>query len=168
MRGIFIDQGNDKPSWWFIVDRTLGKLAKWLRILGYDTIYWRSDDLEGLLRRAKEEGRTLITKDGTVYRRRGAIEALLIREDNPFRQVQLVVRHLQLSIQEEKLFSRCLACNAVLEDVDPQEVRGEVPDYIFHTHQEFSRCPSCRKVYWAGTHYERMTKVVEKLQEGRP
>ena len=59
------------------------------------------------------------------------------------------------------LFSRCLACNTPLEDVTPEEVKGEVPDYIFHTHQEFSRCPSCRKVYWAGTHYGHMARVVE-------
>ncbi|MBW2039022.1 MAG: Mut7-C RNAse domain-containing protein [Deltaproteobacteria bacterium] len=152
----------------FITDRTLGKLTKWLRILGFDTVCWRSDDAGGLLRRAQGEGRVLITKDTKVYKRRGALEALLIWEDNPFLQLQLVVRYFHLPIKEESLFSRCLACNTPLEDVAPEEVKEEVPDYIFHTHQEFSRCPSCQKVYWAGTHYEHMTEVVERLRGGEP
>jgi uncharacterized protein len=149
----------------FIADKTLGKLAKWLRILGYDTVYWRSDDLIGLLRRAQEEGRALITKDTKLYQERGSVKALLIREGNPFLQLKEVVRHFRLPLNKEMLFSRCLTCNAPLEDVVPEEVKEEIPDYIYHTHQEFSRCPSCRKVYWAGTHYGHMARVVERLQE---
>jgi uncharacterized protein with PIN domain len=149
----------------FIADKTLGKLVKWLRILGYDTVYWRSDDLRGLLRRAQEEGRALITKDTNLYQGKGSLRALLLREDNPFLQLQEVVRLFQLPVKQAMLFSRCLTCNAPLEDVVPEEVKEEVPDYIYHTHQGFSRCPSCRKVYWAGTHYGHMARVVERLQE---
>ena len=149
----------------FIADKTLGKLAKWLRILGYDTVYWRSDDLTGLLSRAQEEGRALITKDTKLYQERESVRALLIREDNPFLQIQEVVRHFRLSLNKEMLFSRCLTCNALLEEVVPEEVKEEVPDYIYHTHHAFSRCPSCRKVYWAGSHYGHMATVVERLQE---
>jgi uncharacterized protein with PIN domain len=149
----------------FIADKTLGKLAKWLRILGYDTIYWRSDDLTGLLSRALEEGRALITKDSKLYQGKGTVRALLIQEDNPFLQLQEVLRHFRLPVNKEMLFTRCLICNASLEEVVPEEVKEEVPDYIYHTHQEFSRCPSCRKVYWAGTHYGQMAKVVERLRE---
>ncbi len=152
----------------FIIDRTLGKLAKWLRILGYDAVYWRSGDLDGLLRRAHKESRVLITKDTKLYRRKGSLKALLIREDNPFLQMREVIHHFRLPIQKKKLFSRCLACNTPLVDVDPEEIKDEVPEYIFHTHQEFSRCPSCRKVYWAGTHYEHMSEMVERLKEDRP
>ena len=149
----------------FIADETLGKLAKWLRILGYDTVYWRSDDLRGLLRRAQEEGRALITKDTKLFQGKGSLKALLIREDNPFLQLQEVVHLFELPVTEDMLFSRCLTCNTPLEDVAPEEVKGEVPDYIYHTHQEFSRCPFCRKVYWAGTHYGHMARVVKRLQE---
>jgi uncharacterized protein with PIN domain len=149
----------------FIADKTLGKLAKWLRILGYDTVYWRSDDLTGLLHRAHEERRALLTKDTKLYQEKGSLRALLIRDDNPFLQLQEVVRLFQLPLRQDMLFSRCLTCNIPLEDVTPEEVKGEVPDYIYHTHQEFSRCPSCRKVYWAGTHYGHMARVVERLQE---
>ena len=149
----------------FIADKTLGKLAKWLRILGYDTVYWRSNDLKRLLSRALEEERALITKDTKLYQERGSVRALLIREDNPFLQIQEVVRHFRLPVNKEILFSRCLTCNALLEDVVPEEVKEEVPDYIYRTHQAFSRCPSCRKVYWTGTHYGHMAKVVERLQE---
>jgi uncharacterized protein with PIN domain len=149
----------------FIADKALGKLAKWLRILGYDTVYWRSDDVEGILQRAQGEGRTLITKDTKLFKGKGSLEALLIREDNPFRQLQEVVHRFRLPVKKERLLSRCLTCNTPLEEMDPEEVKGEVPDYIYHTQQGFSRCPSCRKVYWAGTHYGHMTAVVERLQE---
>ena len=149
----------------FIVDTTLGKLAKWLRILGYDVIYWRADDPEGILRRAREEGRTLVTKDTTLFKAKGSLEALLIREDNPFRQLKEVVGHFHLIVNKGMLFSRCLSCNAPLKAIDPEEAKGGVPDHIYHTHQEFSRCPICRKVYWAGTHYGQMTRVVERLQK---
>jgi uncharacterized protein with PIN domain len=152
----------------FIVDKTLGKLAKWLRILGYDTFYWRFDDPEEIWRRARDEGRTLITKDTTLYKKgKGSSEALLIREDNPFRQLREVVHHFRLPVKKERLFSRCLACNVPLEAIDAEETKGKVPDYIYQNHQEFSCCPSCGKVYWAGTHYQRMTEVVERLQEER-
>jgi len=149
----------------FIVDTTLGKLAKWLRILGYDTVYWRADDQAGIRRRAQDEGRTLITKDTKLFKATGSVEALLIHEDNPFRQLKEVVRRFHIVVDQGMLFSRCLACNALLERIDPDEAKGAVPDHIYHTHQEFSRCPSCRKVYWAGTHYGQMTRVVERLQK---
>jgi uncharacterized protein with PIN domain len=149
----------------FIVDTALGKLAKWLRILGYDTVYWRADDQAGILRRAHDEGRTLVTKDTKLFKAKGSLEALLIREDNPFRQLKEVVRYFHIRVNQGMLFSRCLACNAPLEAIDPEEAKGAVPDHIYHTHQEFSRCPICRKVYWAGTHSGQMTRVVERLQK---
>jgi uncharacterized protein with PIN domain len=149
----------------FIVDKTLGKLVKWLRILGYDTVYWLGADCQGMLRLAREEERTLITKDTKLYHSTGALPALLIQEDNPFRQLKEMVRHFQLPVRADKLFSRCLACNALLEAIEPEAAKGEVPDHIYHTHQKFSRCPSCRKIYWAGTHYGHMTAAVERLRE---
>jgi uncharacterized protein with PIN domain len=149
----------------FVVDRTLGKLAKWLRILGYDTLYWRTDDLAGILRQAREEDRTLITKETRLYQEKGTVRALLIRESNPFLQLRTVVRQFRLPLHKEQLFSRCLICNAPLEDVLPEEVKEEVPEYIYHSHQEFSRCPLCRKVYWAGSHYGHMVEVVDRLEK---
>jgi uncharacterized protein len=151
----------------FIADTTVGKLVKWLRILGYDTVYWRSEDPQGLLHRARDEGRTLITKDTKLYKDKGSLKALLIQEDNPFLQLQEVVRLFKLPLNKAMFFSRCLICNSQLEMVDPSEAREEVPDYIYHTHRTFSRCPSCRKIYWTGTHYEHMAAVVERLQEDR-
>jgi uncharacterized protein with PIN domain len=149
----------------FIVDTALGKLAKWLRILGYDTVYWRVVDQAGILRRAREEERTLITKDTKLFKAKETVEALLIMEDNPFSQLKGMLRYFRLIVDKEMLFSRCLTCNVSLVSIDPEEAKGGVPDHIYHTHQEFSRCPLCQKVYWAGTHYGQMTRVVERLQE---
>ncbi|OGP93300.1 MAG: hypothetical protein A2Z19_02415 [Deltaproteobacteria bacterium RBG_16_54_18] len=149
----------------FIVDKTLGKLATWLRILGYDTASGHDADLEKIVRQAQDEARTLLTKDKKLYKESGGLPALLLQEDNPFRQLQEVVRHFRLTIKDDLLFSRCLVCNTLLQAIDPAEAQGEVPDYIYHNHWEFSRCPSCRKIYWAGTHYGHMRKMVERLQE---
>jgi len=148
----------------FIADRTLGKLAKWLRILGYDCVYWRSDDLAGLLRCAHDDERAMITKDGKLYRRRGGLQALLVRENDPFRQLVEVLRYFCLSIRDDMLFSRCLVCNEPLHSVSTSDVEGHVPDYVFHTHTKFSRCPSCGRFYWLGTHHDHMAAVVEKLK----
>jgi uncharacterized protein with PIN domain len=149
----------------FLCDRTLGKLATWLRILGYDTASGHATDLDGIIRQARAEARTLLTKDTKLYRMCRGLPALLLEANDPFRQLQEVVHHFRLTIKDELLFSRCLRCNTLLEQIDPREAQGKVPDYIYHNHREFSRCPSCRKIYWAGTHYGHMRKIVEQLQE---
>jgi hypothetical protein len=149
----------------FIVDRTLGKLAKWLRILGYDTLYWRANDIDAIVDRALREHRVIITKDSKLHRRASGTKMLHLREDNYFLQLKTVIRHFHLPIEETKLFSRCLSCNTVLEHVDPEEVQQEIPEYIFHVHRTFSRCRSCCKVYWEGSHRDRITGLVERLRE---
>jgi len=148
----------------FALDRPLGKLAKWLRILGYDALYWRGEE-ERLLELAKEEGRVLITKTRRLGEegKRG-LKVVLIGEDNPFLQLREVMRRLGLRIDPGRLFKRCLSCNVPLQEVTPEEVEGEVPDYVFRTQDRFSRCPVCGKVFWPGTHYERMKEILEELQ----
>ena len=149
----------------FLVDKTLGKLATWLRILGYDTASGQSTDLEGIVSQARDEARTLLTKNTKLYKKSEGLPVLFLEANDPFRQLREVVHYFRLTIKDDLLFSRCLLCNTLLEQIDPQEAHGKVPDYIYHNHREFSRCPSCRKVYWQGTHYGHMRKMVERLEE---
>jgi uncharacterized protein with PIN domain len=144
----------------FIVDRMLGRLAKWLRILGYDTLYWREDNWRMLAEKGR--GRILITRT-TKLPREGQFQGIiLVREDNPELQLRSVIRELGLKIDEHHIFSRCLICNRQLEKIPKEEVEGRVPDFVFSTYSAFNSCPQCSRIYWRGTHQENMrTKLAE-------
>jgi hypothetical protein len=145
----------------FIVDGMLGRLAKWLRILGYDTTYFPDLDDDQLVRRARAEGRLLLTRDGGLARRRG-LQCLLIESDHLEEQLGQMVAELALTGGHP--FSRCPLCNMLLQKVEKPELEGRVPPHIFRTHKDFSLCPNCDRIYWPGTHWAKMR---EKLAEFR-
>jgi uncharacterized protein with PIN domain len=145
----------------FIVDGMLGRLAKWLRILGYDTTYSPHLDDDQLVRQARAEGRLLLTRDRGLARRRG-LQCLLIESDHLEEQLGQIL--VELALTGEHPFSRCPACNTPLHRVEKPELEGRVPPHIFRTHKDFRLCPHCDKIYWPGTHWARMQ---EKLAEFR-
>ena len=139
----------------FVADRMLGKLARWLRALGYDTLYLGSAGDE-VIRRGLDEGRILLTRNRRAHpwRKRGRV--VVIKADDPREQLREVVGHLHLSLAEEALLSRCLGCNRPLVTVGKDEVRGDVPDFVWQTHTKFRRCQGCGRVFWSGSHGENM------------
>lgn len=146
----------------FILDPALGRLAKWLRILGYDAIYWRGSQ-EGLIEVAKRENRIVLTRTQRIYENaRGELTAFLVTENNPLLQLKEVIEGLKLKVKYEDLFSRCLICNEKLRSVPPEVVKDRVPDYVYRTQGCFSECPRCRRVFWGGTHYERMMEDLRR------
>ena len=142
----------------FIVDVNVGRLAKWLRVLGYDALFVPDADDGGLVRIAQREGRILLTKDGRLLERRlftsGQLKAVRVWGDHFTEQVRQVVSELGLDISND--FSRCIECNAALFEVAREEARDRVPPYVFQTQEEFKECPMCHKVYWRGTHWRNM------------
>ncbi|MBC7250663.1 MAG: Mut7-C RNAse domain-containing protein [Anaerolineae bacterium] len=144
-----------------LADGMLGRLAKWLRILGFDTLYDPSLDDHALLRLARAEGRILLTCDRELAHRRGA-PSLLIESTDLESQLRQVIRDLHLS--PDAAFSRCPVCNTPLEALEKEAVRDRVPAHVFRTHTEFSRCPHCDRVYWSGTHRARMLELISRLQ----
>ena len=143
---------NDEPLQ-LLADGMLGKLAKWLRLLGYDTAYDNAaTDLE-LARRARAEGRILLTRDRELAGRRG-LRTLLIQSEILEEQVREVQD--ALGPPPDPALSRCAVCNAALETVSSEEVADCVPPYVLRTQAEFRLCPGCRRVYWAGSHMEMM------------
>jgi uncharacterized protein with PIN domain len=145
----------------FIVDRMLGRLAKWLRILGYDTLYWRGNDWQVLVEKGRD--RIFLTRT-TKFPPGGNFQGVtLVREDNPNLQLRNVVRELGLKIHEHRFFSRCIICNRQLEKIPKEEVEGRVPDFIFSIYSEFNSCPGCSRIYWKGTHQENMRRKVLEL-----
>ena len=146
----------------FIADEMLGRLAKWLRIFGYDTAYFKPVRDSELLRLSVVEKRILLTRDTLLIRRRGIKNFLFISYDQPFEQIKQVVRELNIPYPAEP-FSRCIMCNDLLEPYSKEDSCRAVPEYVCKTQDVFGKCPACHKIYWKGTHYERMEKILGKL-----
>ncbi len=136
-----------------LADGMLGRLARWLRVLGYDTAYASDTDDAELLRRARAEGRVLLTADRALAKRRGA-RTMLIETQILADQLRQVRDTLGPPPGHE--FSRCVACNGELFPVDKSALADRVPPYVLATHKEFYRCHDCGRIYWPGTHVERM------------
>jgi len=147
----------------FIVDRMLGKLAKQLRMLGYDALYYGGEDVYPLIRLGRQEGRVILTRNTKLIPRRPEDTILRITEDDPLLQMKELIQITKIQIDEEKVFSRCLLCNALLDPISRREVEGKVPDFIFYQQKEFFRCPQCQRIYWPGSHQENMQRRMEDL-----
>ena len=152
----------------FIVDVNVGRLAKWLRVMGYDALF--SSDLQDndLVRIALGEGRVLITKDTGLMKRRvvttGRLSAVLVRHDDLRSQLRQLIRSLDLDGHSE--FSRCIRCNKPLVTLPRESAKGLVPPYVYETQKEFMECPLCHKKYWRGTHWANMHRELTQLRDG--
>lgn len=150
-----------EPPPGLVADDHLAKLARWLRILGFDTLYFPKIENQELIRRAVEENRVILTRDTDIAGDPGSARCLLIASDNWIEQLKQVVAELKLKVSSESLFSRCLLCNSPLEPIPREEVQDRVPPFVFQTQKSFVRCPSCDKLYWQGTH---VSHVLDELR----
>jgi uncharacterized protein with PIN domain len=144
----------------FVADAMLGTLAKWLRILGYDTWFDAALNDNELVRLARAEDRVLLTRDRELAQRRG-VQTMLVLSEKLDDQVHQVLADLNL--KPAQAFSRCPVCNEPLEPLDPEAARARVPAYVARTQRTFKICLVCQRVYWRGTHWQRMEKRLEKL-----
>jgi hypothetical protein len=143
----------------FFADVMLGRLARWLRVLGCDTVYPPRRN-PGDLERAAAEGRIPLTRDRKLAASVKA--AVFIESDHVDGQLRHLVSMFPIAARPEAWFTRCLECNSRLEVVSPEQARERVPDYIFETAtREFRRCPTCGRIFWPGSHRERM---IERLR----
>jgi hypothetical protein len=149
----------------FVADCNVGRLARWLRALGYDASYHERIEDAALVREAAAEGRVLLTRDRDLTKRRviqtGLVRAILIRDDDVTVQLRQVFSELGLELEEA--LTRCIECNAELEERVPAVVADRVPAYVRRTQTRYSQCPACGRVYWAGTHWQRMRAVLAGL-----
>ena len=150
----------------FVVDINAGKLARWLRVIGYDTLLFTELDDSQMIRIALGQDRIILTKDRQVLKRRvitsGKVKAILIRGENPKDQLQQVVKTLDLDYHF-KPFTLCLECNNLLIQKNREEVKDSVPPYVYKTQEAFMECPSCHRVYWQGTHWQAMNQELGKF-----
>ena len=146
----------------FIADAMLGRLARWLRLLGFDCAFERDVADETLVRRAVEEGRTVLTRDRALPEEWRIAGVHLLRAEKVRDQLAEVMRAFDLA-PEIQLLSRCSECNAPLRPSTAQEIAGRVPPRVLERHDVFTSCPECGRVYWAGTHTERIERFVDGL-----
>ena len=146
----------------FAADRMLGKLAKWLRILGYDTLYSRTLSGDRFLSLA-DEGRILLTRNTRLVGKIAPDRLVFVEADDPQMQLQDLICILGLKPDPDRFFGRCTVCNGLLEAVVPENVLGKVPDFIWTSHTRFSECRSCGRIYWPGSHLARSRRKIERL-----
>lgn len=166
-----VHQATDHPTR-FMADAMLGRLARWLRILGYNTAYEKVIQDEVLIERVVRENRWLLTRDGHLARRkvlRG--RHTLIKSDNIEGQLRQLHQdlHLELEVNPQRGY-RCADCNVVLASISHQDAAPLVPPFVAQQYQEFLQCPRCRRVFWSGTHWEgllnRLAAAKNKNQVG--
>ena len=137
----------------FIADAMLGRLAKWLRLLGFDVLYYPTIDDRQVIKISREQGRTILTRDTRMLQCKAVKAAVFIRSDQIADQL-LEMKNI-LTSHDPDLAERCAVCNNRLGAVaDRDEIKDLVPDYVYHNFSCFMRCSNCGKIYWEGSHYK--------------
>jgi len=147
----------------FITTNELGRLTKWLRILGFDVIYFVSGNRSELILRSLRQERIILTRDSRMSPQSG-IRLIRIRGDNLKEQLHQVIDELDIEPDEEKLFTRCVICNQALQQVEKPDIVDRVPDYVYNTQTLFVQCPECKRVYWQGTHWGNVRNLLEEVR----
>jgi len=147
----------------FIVDHMLGKLAKYLRMVGLDAVYFTQTDVSTLIKKASQEKRTILSRNARLKKITGFPDVVFINDNQPDKQLSAVLKYFKIHISPEQLFTRCLTCNQKLIVAHHEDVEGRVTSYIFETHKEFFLCPQCKKVYWEGTHLKKMKEIIREV-----
>lgn len=143
----------------FAADVMLGKLAKWLRMLGFDTrvtLFRDRAQIESFLARA----RIPVTRRQTFQ---GVPGVLFLRQDRHFEQLRELICALHLERSDIRPFTRCSICNTELLSIPREDAFGRVPDFVFETAGDFRKCPECEKLYWPGSHKGRMLDKLESV-----
>ena len=146
----------------FITDPSLGKLCKWLRILGFDTLQER--EARGLKRRLPTaEGHYLLTRVRALKDLPNSGRTIFIASNDPMAQLRQVIRQTGISMDDIRPFSRCIRCNQPTAAMDRASVFGRVPDYVWETAERIDQCPGCGRFYWRGSHSRRMAGRIRQL-----
>jgi uncharacterized protein with PIN domain len=145
----------------FAAEMTLGKLAKWLRILGFDTFY--APDLFGKKLINAGIKRILLTRTRRIRDMNLSKNCIFIASNDPFEQLREVIQATGITQRDLRLFTRCTRCNALIRRVQKDSIRKLVPDYVWESHDTFRMCALCRRIYWPGSHIRRSRDIIESL-----
>ncbi len=148
----------------FVIDNMLGKLARYLRILGYDAIYPPQRAADNCLKLDLPD-RILLTRNSRYKGQHPNQKVIFIPSENIKQQLAFLINELPIEIRSEKLFSRCLDCNVPVNPIPKIEAQGKVPDKSYNFYTDFSRCPNCGKIYWRGTHTESVLRMLKTITQ---
>jgi len=148
----------ERSEYKFIVDEMAGKLARFLRMLGYDTVYHKEISDSKLIEIALSEKRTILTRDTHLIKMKIVKDYYLVRDDNPENQLKNVIEHFTLKPDPDVFLSRCLECNSALIDTPKESVKEKVWPYVYKMQDKFMICPDCDRIYWEGDHVRAMRK----------
>ena len=140
----------------FICDDHCGRLARWLRFLGYDCAYDRTIDDSSLLKQAAESNRIILTRNTRMAAMAMARAVVILESNEPLGQVRQVLAQAGLSAERQRIGTRCSVCNGTTAPVALEQVAEHVPPYVQRTHNSFRQCADCRRVYWHGAHVDKM------------
>ena len=144
----------------YIADCHLGKLAKYLRVMGFDILYFNTIDDNNLIELADKQERIILTRDRALHEREKA-PTFYLKSINNLEQLQELQK--QFSIKKYKLLSRCIICNTLLKSVEKSKVEDKIPQKVKLYFSEFEVCPTCNRIYWHGDHYKRMMNIIDAI-----
>lgn len=150
----------------FVADAHLGRLARYLRLVGFDTLYENDPGDTALVEIAAAQGRILLSRDRALLARPRITHGLWVPQTAPREQLTWLVERLDLNCLFRP-FTRCMGCNGLLSAVDKDDLKELVPQRVLALHDAFWRCGHCAQIYWRGTHYERLRAFVERLSAAR-
>ena len=145
----------------FLVDGMLGNLARFLRLIGFDSYYASDKTDEELINIAIKENRLILTRDLELSKIK-AIKSIYIKSLDLKQQIKQIIDETKIKISKENFFSLCLECNNKLEKIEKEKIREKVPLQSYNSFNEFYICKGCKKIYWKGTHY---TSLLEKIKQ---
>lgn len=144
----------------FIVTKELGRLAKWLRIMGYDTDYFSKEQRTELIIKSLRENRVILTRNSRMARYTG-VRIVHINSDFIEEQLRQIFSELGIRPVEDRLFSRCVICNVPIEKVEKGDIKDKVAPYVYQTQSLFMTCKRCGRIYWQGTHWAKVKEFLK-------
>ena len=150
----------------FITDGMLGKLTRWLRMLGQDVKYSKSFDDNRLIKTAKSENRVLLTRDLKLYQRarKQAVNTILVESGTEAEKLACLAKRLSFKLEIDVKVSRCPKCNTPIEPISKDQILDRIPEATATSYNEFWECSGCGQIYWQGAHWKR---IEETLREAR-
>jgi uncharacterized protein len=146
----------------FVADVMLGRLAKWLRIAGFDVLYSNSYTDDELVELSQKDGRVLLSRDTRLLIRKSVKRFIFLESEKIGDQVKQILSATK-AVELPALLGRCVNCNEVLIEIPREQIRDSVPLYVYETQFRFKSCPGCQKIYWAGTHRQSVVRTFEKI-----
>ncbi len=162
----FVPESRPQAELRFIADVHLGRLAKYLRMCGFDTLFQQDYDDREIIELSAKEGRIILTRDKDLLRSKKVRQGHLVHSDAPLEQIREILDVCRAA-ERIRPFTRCMECNGVMEHVGKEEIIDRLMPLTRDYYDEFKRCGTCGRIYWEGSHFARMKTFIMDLKSGK-